>query len=189
MGSGPVGTNILFENSRVRVWEMVLAPGETCPPHGHLHDYLMLYTTPSVITSGAPGQQVIQQIEPGAVAYHAVGAAGLPPHAISNAGHTDSHHFASSLAGLALRAMRASRAGIAEPRPSRHRDAADRGADDVGKIIEYTLVSADGVHSDPAGRGFLRFRDDAYLRDGLGVLAATRSPRRPPSRKGPAETC
>lgn len=42
----------------------------------------------------------------------------------------------------------------------------------MGKIIEYTLVSADGVHSDPAGLGFLRFRDDAYLRDGLGVLCA-----------------
>ena len=40
----------------------------------------------------------------------------------------------------------------------------------MGKIIEYTLVSVDGAHSDPAGLGFMRFRDDAYLRDGLGVL-------------------
>jgi dihydrofolate reductase len=42
----------------------------------------------------------------------------------------------------------------------------------MGKIIEYTLVSVDGAHSDPAGLGFMRFRDDAYLRDGLGVLSA-----------------
>jgi dihydrofolate reductase len=42
----------------------------------------------------------------------------------------------------------------------------------MGRVIEYTLVSVDGAHSDPAGRGFLRFRDDAYLRDGLGVLCA-----------------
>jgi dihydrofolate reductase len=42
----------------------------------------------------------------------------------------------------------------------------------MGKIIEYTLVSVDGVHSDPAGLGFMRFRDEAYLRDGLGVLCA-----------------
>ena len=40
----------------------------------------------------------------------------------------------------------------------------------MGKIIEYTLVSVDGVYTDPAGLGFMRFRDDAYLRDGLGVL-------------------
>lgn len=42
----------------------------------------------------------------------------------------------------------------------------------MGNVIEYTLVSADGVHADPAGLGFMRFRDDAYLRDGLGVLSA-----------------
>ena len=42
----------------------------------------------------------------------------------------------------------------------------------MGKIIEYTLVSVDGVYTDPAGLGFMRFRDDAYLRDGLGVLSA-----------------
>lgn len=43
----------------------------------------------------------------------------------------------------------------------------------MGKIIEYTLVSVDGVYTDPAGLGFMRFRDDAYLRDGLGVLCAS----------------
>lgn len=42
----------------------------------------------------------------------------------------------------------------------------------MGKIIEYALVSVDGAHDDPAGLGFMRFRDDAYLRDGLGVLSA-----------------
>jgi dihydrofolate reductase len=42
----------------------------------------------------------------------------------------------------------------------------------MGKIIEYTLISVDGAHNDPAGLGFMRFRDDAYLRDGLGVLSA-----------------
>jgi dihydrofolate reductase len=43
----------------------------------------------------------------------------------------------------------------------------------MGKIIEYTLVSVDGVYTDPAGLGFMRFRDEAYLRDGLGVLSAS----------------
>jgi dihydrofolate reductase len=41
----------------------------------------------------------------------------------------------------------------------------------VRKIVEYTLVSADGVFEHP--QRFLGFRDDAYMRDGLGVLMAS----------------
>jgi dihydrofolate reductase len=40
------------------------------------------------------------------------------------------------------------------------------------KIIEYTLVSADGVFEDPGSWRFFDFRDDAYLRDGLGLMKA-----------------
>jgi dihydrofolate reductase len=40
------------------------------------------------------------------------------------------------------------------------------------KIIEYTLVSADGVFGDPQNWGLRNFQDDAYLRDGLGQLLA-----------------
>jgi dihydrofolate reductase len=36
------------------------------------------------------------------------------------------------------------------------------------KIIEYTLVSVDGIFGDT--RGFFEYRDDAYMRDGLGLL-------------------
>jgi len=39
-------------------------------------------------------------------------------------------------------------------------------------VIEYTLVSADGVFEDPVNLGFMEYRDDAYLRDGLGLLTA-----------------
>jgi dihydrofolate reductase len=38
----------------------------------------------------------------------------------------------------------------------------------VRKLIEYTLISLDGVFGDT--RGFFEFRDEAYLRDGLGLL-------------------
>jgi dihydrofolate reductase len=38
------------------------------------------------------------------------------------------------------------------------------------KIIEHTLVSADGVFEDPQNWGLGNFQDDAYLRDGLGQL-------------------
>jgi dihydrofolate reductase len=40
------------------------------------------------------------------------------------------------------------------------------------KVIEYTLLSADGVFEDPARLGFMQYRDDAYIRDGLGLLLA-----------------
>lgn len=39
-------------------------------------------------------------------------------------------------------------------------------------IIEYTLVSVDGVFSGGDISGFFEYRDDAYLRDGLGQLLA-----------------
>ena len=38
------------------------------------------------------------------------------------------------------------------------------------KIIEYTLVSVDGVFAEADISGFFEYRDDAYLRDGLGQL-------------------
>jgi dihydrofolate reductase len=40
------------------------------------------------------------------------------------------------------------------------------------KIIEYTLASIDGVVTGPQTRRFFDYRDDAYIRDGLGQLLA-----------------
>jgi dihydrofolate reductase len=40
------------------------------------------------------------------------------------------------------------------------------------KIIEYTLVSADGAIGDAQNWGVGNFQDDAYRRDGLGPLLA-----------------
>ena len=39
------------------------------------------------------------------------------------------------------------------------------------KVIEYTLVSADGVFEDPVAMGVGEYQDEAYLRDGLGLLS------------------
>lgn len=41
-----VGTTLLFESDRVRVWEMVLEPGESSGLHQHLNDYVFAYVTP-----------------------------------------------------------------------------------------------------------------------------------------------
>lgn len=37
-----VGTRLLFENERVRVWDLALAPGETLEKHVHHNDYLFV---------------------------------------------------------------------------------------------------------------------------------------------------
>jgi quercetin dioxygenase-like cupin family protein len=34
-----VGTKLIFENERVRIWEFTLQPGETIEAHRHEHDY------------------------------------------------------------------------------------------------------------------------------------------------------
>jgi dihydrofolate reductase len=40
------------------------------------------------------------------------------------------------------------------------------------KIIEYTLISVDGVFAGAAIAGFSAYRDDAYMRDGLAQALA-----------------
>src|SRR4051794_20010560 len=42
------GHVVIFENERVRVWEILLQPGETLPMHRHVLDYL------AVSLSGGP---------------------------------------------------------------------------------------------------------------------------------------
>ena len=39
---GGVGTRLLFENERVKAWELRLAPGEDSPPHRHELDHLLI---------------------------------------------------------------------------------------------------------------------------------------------------
>ena len=39
---GGVGTRMLFENERVRVWELKLEPGEDSPVHRHELDHLLV---------------------------------------------------------------------------------------------------------------------------------------------------
>lgn len=39
---GPVGQEIVFENDRVRVWHILLEPGEGQPLHRHEHPYLVV---------------------------------------------------------------------------------------------------------------------------------------------------
>lgn len=42
---GPIGDRILFENDRVRVWSVILDPGQRQPWHQHLLPYLIVPLT------------------------------------------------------------------------------------------------------------------------------------------------
>lgn len=53
--TGQVGTKRLFENDRVVVWEMRLAPGEKEQIHEHKHDYVMVQIS---------GDRVAADLEP-----------------------------------------------------------------------------------------------------------------------------
>jgi quercetin dioxygenase-like cupin family protein len=44
--NGRVGTELLLENERVRVWEIRLEPGERLPVHRHVLDYFWVAVTP-----------------------------------------------------------------------------------------------------------------------------------------------
>lgn len=39
---GEIATKLLFENARVRIWEMRMPPGETGPPHRHGLDHILV---------------------------------------------------------------------------------------------------------------------------------------------------
>lgn len=54
---GPVATRVLFENQDVKVWEMDLAPGETCGLHRHTMDYILYILSGADIGVEAPGQK------------------------------------------------------------------------------------------------------------------------------------
>lgn len=69
-----IGTELLFENDRIRVWQMILQPGEESPLHRHEGDYVFVYTTPSVITAYLEGQPPFTTtFEDGFVQYTEVG--------------------------------------------------------------------------------------------------------------------
>jgi mannose-6-phosphate isomerase-like protein (cupin superfamily) len=39
---GPMGDEVVFENDRVRIWELTLAPGADSNLHEHEHDYVLV---------------------------------------------------------------------------------------------------------------------------------------------------
>ncbi len=71
---GDVGTKLLFEDARVRVWEVRLAPGETGARHRHELDHLLVQVAGDRIAvvpepdSAGPFREYLEaDVVPGAV--------------------------------------------------------------------------------------------------------------------------
>jgi beta-alanine degradation protein BauB len=65
---GDVATRLLFENERVKVWEMLLEPGESSARHRHTMDYLLCVVEgESIDADGPDGARVRIPVEPGTV--------------------------------------------------------------------------------------------------------------------------
>lgn len=65
---GPKGTRVVFENERVRVWEIAVSPGESLPMHHHdLDDVVISVTGGPTRVEHEDGRVVVHDHAPGAV--------------------------------------------------------------------------------------------------------------------------
>ena len=99
--STAVGTKVLFENNRIRVWEMSLTSGQSSDMHKHLHDHVIIYGMPSTVRGVEQGAttSISQDVDAGFVLYRTVGKDGLKPHRLVNIGHGTSVHYIVEILG------------------------------------------------------------------------------------------
>jgi len=77
---GPVGTRVLVDNERVRIWQLELAPGERSATHRHELDYILVQiegdriaAQPEPDTEGAYRAYIEADVVPGKTRYVARG--------------------------------------------------------------------------------------------------------------------
>jgi predicted metal-dependent enzyme (double-stranded beta helix superfamily) len=67
---GDVATRLLFENERVKVWEMLLEPGESSARHRHTMDYVLCVLEGESIDADMPdGGSIRIPVAPGTVLF------------------------------------------------------------------------------------------------------------------------
>lgn len=87
---GHVGSKLLFENDRVRVWEIRLAPGQRWHAHCHALDYFW-----TAITAGTSRQRTYDgstrevSYTPGDTRFYAFGSGESLVHDLENVGETE----------------------------------------------------------------------------------------------------
>ena len=90
-----VGSEILLENARFRLWRVQLEPGESTPLHRHVHDYAFVYANPSLMEATVQGSEetIAQPSDEGFAYYREVGRGGIEPHRLTNVGQETSIHY------------------------------------------------------------------------------------------------
>lgn len=87
--SDQVATSVLFENGRIRVWEMVLDPGQASYWHTHRNDYVFVNLAPANISLKVSDREPINRaLDEGFTQYVAVGSEGKAKHQLINIGDT-----------------------------------------------------------------------------------------------------
>jgi len=82
-----VGTKLLFENDRLRVWDMTLEPNQSCELHQHVYDYAFVNVTRAQVELHELDQEPLTRaLDEGFVQYTVVGPQGQRPHQLRNAG-------------------------------------------------------------------------------------------------------
>jgi hypothetical protein len=87
--SDQVGTRIMFENERVRVWDLALAPGESLGKHIHRTDYFFIVESGGLIRFADPDNPADfhdVQFEDGQVTFRDVGPEGKVDNRLLNIG-------------------------------------------------------------------------------------------------------
>jgi quercetin dioxygenase-like cupin family protein len=86
IAANPIGTELLFEDESVRIWQIVLAPGAEAPTHTHWLDYTTVTVEGSTLER-LNGDGTVDRIEavPGrAMRWHE----GSQTHGLRNVGRT-----------------------------------------------------------------------------------------------------
>ena len=84
-----VGTRLMFENERVRVWDLSLAPGESLEKHIHRTDYFFIVESGGLIRFADPDNPADYrdvQFEDGQVTFREVGREGKVDNRLTNVG-------------------------------------------------------------------------------------------------------
>ena len=89
-----IGSNVLFENDQVKVWDLQLQPGENLGVHRHTNDYVLIFVGESTIrgTNADGSTRFVNEMKDGDVVFRTIeGEEDI--HDAHNAGETPSRNF------------------------------------------------------------------------------------------------
>jgi beta-alanine degradation protein BauB len=91
-----VGSQLLFENERVRVWELAVEPGESLETHIHREDYLYIVSSGGTLRFADPDNPADArdvQFEDNQVAFVTVPDEGKVDNRLTNVGNKPHRNY------------------------------------------------------------------------------------------------